>query len=576
MLWRQCALALALVGACSGAVEKKLGLIGADCVNGRDAACASGRCLALDSATAYCTQTCQAASDCPQTFVCAAAPAGGKVCQALGAGGVCSVNDDCPAGLECDGTAQHCYIPVTRSACGACTSDLQCGTGGACHAESSGESFCATPCNADGSCAAGFACKSSGGASRCLPTSGSCRGGRPLCAPCAGDLECGGPGDLCVRNLQSQETFCAVHCTATAQCPTGFSCVDLSGKGAGPQQCVPDSGTCAGYCDAPSTDAAAVERECGLGSACDTANRACKRLTDGSLCAACASDDDCAQAAHPDSRCVQNRTAGSPYQGERFCGSDCSSGTCPGPGCAKDATRCSGQYTCVGIGSAGAWPYQCVPRRGSCASGFGRLGDSCEKTGAPDCLSGICAHFGAENRCSAACTVDGDCGDARWHCCAGVGADKYDCTHPPAGAGQGICAPVGGSFGDDCSAGNSPCQEGLCLDLGTAQLCTRGCDATHLCPGAFSCQSGTLKNADGSLGSAVSVCFPDGGGGTGSSCAFGPAACKSHLCLKKDSGNVCTQTCAASADCPTGWQCAQEAMTDGNRVLVCVPPGISP
>src|SRR6267378_8020 len=97
MPWRPCALALALVCACSGGTEKKLGLIGADCVQGRDSACASGQCLVLDSATAYCTQACQAVADCPQSYVCANAPAGGKVCQGLGAGGVCSVNDDCPA-----------------------------------------------------------------------------------------------------------------------------------------------------------------------------------------------------------------------------------------------------------------------------------------------------------------------------------------------------------------------------------------------------------------------------------------------------------------------------------------------
>jgi hypothetical protein len=571
MPWRSCFLAIALVCACGGGTEKKLGLIGADCVSGRDAACASGHCLVLDSATAYCTQSCQSASECPSSYLCA-----GNFCQALGAGGVCGADNDCPAGMKCDAKGQHCYIPVTRSACGPCTSDLQCGAGGACHAESSGEHFCAPKCDASGACASGYTCSSG----VCLPTppsgrsAGSCRGGRPLCAPCAGDLECGGPGDLCVRNLQSQETFCAVHCAiGGSDCPTGFTCTDLSGKGAGPNECVPDSGTCAGYCDAdPAKDPIAVQRECGLGSTCDINKRACKRLTDGSLCAACATDDDCTS--KPGSRCVQNRTAGSPFLGERFCGSDCSSGTCPGPGCTMDATKCSGQFTCVGIGSGGVWPYQCAPRRGSCGSGFGRLGDSCDKKGPADCLSGICGQFGTEGRCSAACTADADCGDAHWHCCAGVGSDKYDCTRAPTTAGTGICAPVGGSFGDDCSAGSPPCQEGLCLDLGTAQLCTRSCDATHLCASGFTCQTGTLKNADGTLGSAVSVCFPDGGGTTGSSCAFGPAACKSHLCLKKDSGNVCTQTCTTTADCPATWQCAQEPTTDTTRILVCVPPGV--
>jgi hypothetical protein len=72
------------------------------------------------------------------------------------------------------------------------------------------------------------------------------------------------------------------------------------------------------------------------------------------------------------------------------------------------------------------------------------------------------------------------------------------------------------------------------------------------------------------------VCFPDGGGGVGSSCVFGPAACQSHLCLKKDSGNVCTKACTVDADCPDKWVCAQERMPDGTAINVCLPPGTTP
>jgi hypothetical protein len=564
------AIALA-TGACGGGSAKPLGLIGADCSVGHGAACASNNCLVLDSSTAYCTQACQAPTDCPNGFLCAPAPTGGSVCQQLGAGGVCSGDTDCPAGLKCDTGGQHCYIPVTRSACGRCTSDLQCGSG-ACHAESTGEQFCADHCSAAGACAAGFTC--SGGL--CLPASGSCRGGRALCAPCAGDIECGGPGDLCVRNLQSQETFCGTHCSADADCPKNFACVDLSGTGAGPSQCVPNSGTCAGYCDAAATDTAAVQRECGLGSTCDLTNRTCVRTTDGSLCAACATDDDCTKK-DPNSRCVSNRTVGSPYLGERFCGTDCSLGGCSGAGCTKDPSKCeSPQFTCAAIGQGGTWPYQCVPVRGSCVAGFGKLGDSCEKGGPDDCVSAICAQFGQEQRCSAACSADADCGDAHWRCCASSGADKYDCTHGPASGAAGICAPAGGSFGDDCSPGTPPCQDGLCLDLGTAQLCSKPCSGDGDCIAGFTCQSGTLQQADGTLGSSVKVCFPSGGGAVGSACVFGPAACQSHLCLKKDSGNVCTTKCTVTADCPDKWACAQEPMPDGTQVFVCLPPGTSP
>ena len=174
-----------LLGACGGGQARKPGAIGADCSAGRDSACTSNRCLVLDSSTAYCTQSCQAAADCPAGYQCAPAPTGGSVCQQLGAGGVCGQDVDCPAGLKCDVAGAHCYIPVTRSACGPCASDLQCG-GGVCHGESTGERFCAARCPA-GSCPSGYACN----AGLCLPSSGSCRGGRALCAPCAGDIECG-------------------------------------------------------------------------------------------------------------------------------------------------------------------------------------------------------------------------------------------------------------------------------------------------------------------------------------------------------------------------------------------------
>ncbi len=572
---------LAALWACGGDTSSAKGLLGADCVGARDAACASNLCLVLDSNTAYCSQSCAGASDCPDGFLCLSGGlTGSKVCQSRGAGGVCGIDDDCPAGLKCDASSARCYVPVSRTACGACTSDLQCGTGGTCHAESSGETFCAPACGANDTCAAGFLCAAvTEGGRRCLPATsttppaaGSCRGGRPLCTPCTGDVECGKPGDLCVRNVISEEMFCGVRCTTNADCPGNFNCTDLSGKGNGPFQCVPNSNTCAGYCD--STDPVVVARECGLGSSCDLPNRKCVALTSGVLCAACQSDDDCTKASATN-RCVQNQDKGSVFFGEKFCGTDCSQGTCPGAGCAANQGACQAGFRCTGIGTGGVWPYQCVPARGSCNGGLQRLGDPCDRHGSADCQSGLCGQFGTEKRCSMACTADDQCG-ARWRCCKAVGSDRYDCSQPAAGQ-SGVCAPTGGSFGDDCAPGGPPCAEGLCLDLGTAQLCTRGCDATHPCATGFTCQAGTLKNPDGTPGTTTTnVCFPNGGGGVGAACAFGPAACKSHVCLKKDSGNVCTAKCTGSADCPVTWSCADVAQVGGGTLSVCVPPGVGP
>src|SRR5260370_37868949 len=106
-----------LLGACGGGSAKKPGLIGADCSVGRDSACASSRCLALDSSSAYCTQSCQAAADCPAGYLCASAPTGGAGCPPPGAGGGCGRDVDRPAGPQGGGARSHCFIPADRSPC---------------------------------------------------------------------------------------------------------------------------------------------------------------------------------------------------------------------------------------------------------------------------------------------------------------------------------------------------------------------------------------------------------------------------------------------------------------------------
>src|SRR5258708_9560606 len=99
-----------LLGACGGGSAKKPGLIGADCSVGRDSACASSRCLALDSSSAYCTQSCQAAADCPAGYLCASAPTGGSGCPQPGARGRRGQGVACPARPECDAPRPHSHI----------------------------------------------------------------------------------------------------------------------------------------------------------------------------------------------------------------------------------------------------------------------------------------------------------------------------------------------------------------------------------------------------------------------------------------------------------------------------------
>ncbi len=543
---RSLVLAPLLLGlACStSSLGNKLGLGGA--CGGKNDACQSGLCYAIDTQSSVCTKTCAAAADCPARWICDSVPGilNGKICLPTGQGGRCTVESDCPAGYLCDTTADRCYIPVSRELCSPCTSSKQCPTGGACATvPATGEMYCTVGCDS-GACPAGFSCESVAGASgkQCVPDNQerTCHAGKALCSPCRSDDECGGPGDLCVRNVASGEEFCGKKCTKDADCPPAFNCLDLSGNGSGPTQCVPDAQTCVGYCD--STDASAVQRECGLGSTCDLSSRRCQPATDGSECAACATDDDCA--AKSGSRCLVNDCTDCPFKGQKFCALSCDDGSGH-----ADASKCGVGFFCVGLGAGGSsGPWHCAPKSGTCRAGAGSLGDDCTGGGAAQCLSGLCLTFTEESVCSAPCHEDSDCGDARYKCCALTNGGKtFDCQQAP-GASGGVCSPRGGGFGDDCSPGEPPCLSGACLDLGTAALCTKDCAADADCPSGFGCREARKPNGDGTY-AAEKVCFPNGGGTLGADCTFGPAACESGLCLKKASGNICTNTCQAAADC---------------------------
>ena len=569
--------ALLSLAACGSSSAKKAP-VGGSCTpqaQGKSDECADRLCLALDSSSGVCTRDCSKDSICPDGFTCDTAGKFGRVC--LKNRG-CKTTNDCPAGHTCDAATSRCYIKVSRSLCAPCEDDAQCPAGGQCFtALGSGERFCTSPCSAGGVCADGFTCSSlpGGKTNQCVPSSGSCNFGKSLCQPCRGDNECGTALDLCVRNVVSGEQFCGKQCAVgrAGDCPNGFSCQDLKldKSGKGPFQCVPDSNTCRGYCDSP--DEHVQTLECGLGRTCDTAARQCQAAADGRMCAPCQTNDDCAKPGHANNQCIVNQSPNSPSHGETFCAEPC-------PAQGGDAVclqNLGPGFQCQQVGNE----HFCTPARGTCLAGLGRLGDDCSRNGTEDCVTGVCLVAGVNNLasiCSATCAKDTDCGDSRYRCCDRVtdarGAQTYNCalrdaTNTGPKSGAGVCAPPGGAFGDDCSPGRPPCTSGACLDLGTAQLCSQFCD-TQGCPADFSCQS-ALNASDGTT---QMVFFPTGGGVLGADCTFGPAACADRLCIKKDSGNVCTKACTAVADCPAGNSCDPTVTVDGQKLKVCLPPAL--
>lgn len=532
--------------------------LGAEC-NGDDSSCRSGQCFEYDSATSVCTASCSENADCPKDFLCDRSPSHGQLCLPLGLGGRCNEGEQCPAGHLCDTSENRCYIPVHRELCDPCSSSQQCPDGGSClEIPVTGERYCTVPC--EGGCPSGFRCESVPGAAKeqCVADNElrTCGGGRELCAPCESHTQCGLQADLCVRNLSSQETFCGKSCGANSDCPSGFSCTDLSGDGRGPNQCVPNSYTCAGYCS--SGDELKVRMYCGLGASCEVEESRCIPARDGRACAQCEDDDDCS--ATPGSRCLVNECPDCPFQGEKYCATSCMGENGP------DQSRCSLGFECVSWEEGEA---ACVPSSGTCQGGAGRLGDECTGRGGAGCVSGVCLGYGNRSLCSAFCADDSECGDPRYGCCQLLeDEESFDCNQAPEN-GKGVCAPRGGGFGADCSPGQPPCFQGACLDLGTSLLCTLNCEADGDCPEHFSCREARRGGAELET-EALKVCFPDGGGDLGSDCTFGPAACKSGYCIKKRSGNLCTESCSDNESCPGGWECRDQETVDGNRAQVCV------
>jgi len=567
------ALVLALGVGCSSTDEQPK-LMGDFCSPTLDETdeCADGVCASLDNVSGYCTKKCTDTQMCGDGYSCENAGRFGRICVKLTG---CKSESDCPAGHVCNTATAHCYVQVSRMLCSPCTDGLQCPQGGACYsAIGTGEQFCTTACAAGDACPLGFECEEIPAGvegaliKQCVPSAESCNAGKPLCSPCEGDAECGGAHDLCVRNVVSGERFCGKDCSPEhPDCPEGFTCADLAqnadGKGHGPYQCVPISNTCRDFCS--STHSLEESIQCGLGRRCDVERRSCAPATDGRQCAPCIDHDDCRSGEHRENRCIVNDCQDCPFKGEAFCASPC-----------LDDAACIRSFgvgfVCqtVSDGPDTSSKY-CMPQRGTCASGLGRLGEDCSVSGAQECITGVCLVAGLQSFCSLPCSEDSHCGDNRYVCCES-GPDGYDCSAEKRTAngpisGFGVCAPLGGLFGDDCSPGRSPCQTGTCLDLGTTRVCTVPC--SEGCPSGFACRKAQLQG-----GQVMDVCFPGGGGVAGADCSFGPAACQSGLCIRKESGPVCTQTCESNDGCPDNWVCSEVETVEDQRIKACLPPAL--
>ena len=196
----------------------------------------------------------------------------------------CDADEDCAFQRE-----DKCN--VTTHACVECLTAMDCNVPGF-DMPSCNNNICELPCNP----AAGFdtciilgldcdamtmTCVECNTAMDCDPfqacTNHRCvdTGGRPLCAECDNDDQCGGPNDLCVTRTirNSTEQVCGVDCSTpgSPQCPVGTTCQQVGGGNGTPargMQCLPANSihqaTCAGYNDLVAEQQCLDSRQCGM------------------------------------------------------------------------------------------------------------------------------------------------------------------------------------------------------------------------------------------------------------------------------------------------------------------------
>ncbi|MEL6184614.1 MAG: hypothetical protein AAFU79_08325 [Myxococcota bacterium] len=515
-----------------------------------DAACPAGeRCNTAEGICIPGNRACESDASCERI---------GQVCDlAAQRCADCRSSSDCPAPASC---IQGACVDSTVTSC---RSDAECGAP---------EGICQ-----DGRC--GPACGRPGSPLRCgpdqicSPSTGRCT---PAGAPCAIDVECGAPVQICEANqcvpgcasggVCAEDEICN---TATGRCQPDGRCRDDAD--CGPPDLVCEAGQCVGGCGA------AIGIRCGAGETCSADTGRCEAPV------TCTGDLDCAP---PSTICDPSTLTCAPGCASTGCPGgetcDAASGRCQGAGaglnapCARNSDCGSGVCFDFGVG-IGSLCVQACASSGDCPSGF-TCGDY---LGAKTCISssffpgatfatengGVCAGDGecrssyclpGPAQCVDTCAEDGDCGGGTGSCVWGeYNADIFvsACTGPRLGTS---------SNGDTCTA-DADCQSGVCYGSGICgDLCgsTADCPASDICiPVDYSrCTTAVAGTCFQWQANFVKACvradaFATGAGVIGSPCNQG-GDCRDGICNVVD--GVCTGSCSRDADCPSNMRCGIE------------------
>ncbi len=446
---------------------------------------------------------------------------------------------------------------------------------------------CTQPVKADGeSCDDGDACTR---IDHCR--SGACVGAAPV--------DCG-PGDVC-----NEPGVCD---RVTGQCfhppkPDGTRCDDGN---ACTRSDICLSGSCTGtnqvFCGA--TD------QCHGQGVCDPQNGQCSNptLADGTTCNdgnACTRRDFCSGG-----QCLGSNpvtcTASDQCHTPGTC--NAATGACSNPA-QPDGTACNDNNACTTVDAC---------RAGICTGGNAVVctaSDQCHNAGVCSTTTGLCSNPIKSNgsACSDgnACTRTDSCQNG-----ACTGANPVVCTASDQCHDIGTCTPATGlcsnparTNGTACTDNNActrsdSCQNGTCTganpvvctasdqchDIGTCSAATgtcsnpskangTACNDSNACTSGEKCQSGSCAGGTTVVCTASDQCHVAGTCSPASGCS-NPAAPDSTLCNDGDgctSSDVCTaglcsgsgiagcglgQTCTATVQCASGWDCLKAVPTD--------------
>jgi len=483
----------------------------------------------------------------------------------LALGAACLLDIECTSG-RCAGTCDDGRICVPSS----CSTDADCGTGGA-----------ATACCLAGQCAVvpGDACGDRAGG-----PGASCYGG--------GDSDCAA-GSKCMSACLPA-AFCAAPCTGAADCTDAeWDCFPVGG---GATYCLPDPDL-QGQCT--------LDLDCPAGQICDLflsfdgdkVVTKCNPAQGATMGAKCAVDDTCALGI-----CWKG-----PGQ-SGTCGATCTEDA----DCACDGGACSKDLLCMpivfglgaGVGSAPlCWEGTRCADNDECIVAMDTLAAECAPTWRHVSIEEVCTvpGNGAGLGPGAMCQFNDDC--AAKLCLQNV------CYTPiPAGSKCGSCK-VGESW---C---NASCVSGTCMDGRCTSVCSDDTACNKQATGTVCvshefqvsggvdhapvCISGPRCASDSECKPGSLCCGIDGGDEWATVCRKPPsvkgglpkeAACTSHFqCESKRCADATCQprqpqgsACTASADCisslcaPGGCAspCATDDDCDGAKCVLSVVPTV--